>query len=533
MPDNFTLDFEYAVLACFISVPDEFNRASIRQYAEAFRKCEHIEITFRLDDFLAKHEDPPTWAGLQEIVVNKFSRQGRSEDEINETLACFTRLRTVDVKKELPVVKEKLEEWRAEKILEKAVNQWLEAKTSGIENDRVDAQKALALAVTGVDTANGKNYLLRSAFDFIDLEIPANTCLLGDDFLCRGDGALYIGPTSGGKSTSSLLQDIYWACGREAFGIAPNGPLKSLHIQAEDNDKKMKQRVEDIVRAVDRGPKPFTDAELELIDQNTVIIRCNDLTGEKFLGQLRQWLRETEPDIVRINPVFSYLGGDASDAKIVTAFLRTGLNPLLSKFNCAGILVHHPPKPRREGQEIKISDYAYAGFGSSEFANWARAILAFEATTVYGLWHFVACKPGPSLSWKDEFGRPTVENYFAWDNGTWRHSTEDDLRELQERESAAKKGHSRGRKPKYPNDSLLSLLCGSSFTFEGYRTEVANSGCKIPKTTLWDRWQKWITDGLLTEVGENNGDKMYTRASVRKSNTELEVTEPARNDYEH
>ena len=164
---------------------------------------------------------------------------------------------------------------------------------------------------------DSEKYPARNAFDFLDLKIPPNTCLLGDDFLCRGDGMLYIGPTGGGKSTSSVFQDIHWACGRSAFGIEPGGPLKILHIQAEDNDKRMRSRIEDVIRAIQASKKPFTDEELELVAANTRMPGAySDLTGEAFLGQLRVWARDFKPDIIRINPVFSFLGGDAADANV-------------------------------------------------------------------------------------------------------------------------------------------------------------------------------------------------------------------------
>jgi hypothetical protein len=512
------VSFEDATLACLIVATDEFNWALVREYAEQFQQLAHKEVACRLADFLEQKHEPPTWAALQDAVMRHLNRIG---EDTSDTVVLFERLRAVDVTKELPVVKETVYKWRSERVLSAAILEYTEAGEHGSEEEKAAAVKALSVAVAGLDTIGNQKYELRSAFDFLDLEIPANACLLGDDFLCRGDGALYIGPTSGGKSTSSLLQDIYWAAGREAFGIRPSSPLKTLHVQAEDNDKKIKQRVVDIVQAVQQGPKPFTDEELELINQNTIIIHCNDLTGEAFLGQLRQWLRETRPDIVRINPVFSYLGGDASDAKIVTQFLRTGLNPLLSKFNCAAVLVHHPPKPKRADQsEVKISDYSYTGFGSSEFANWARAILAFEASAVYGLFHFVACKPGPSLSWRDEMGRPTPENYFAWDNGSWRQANEDDLRELEEANAMGKNSHKRaGAKRTFNDDLILEPMC----TPDGVKNAddlltklQAKWGAKAPgRATVFRRFSVFQEQGLIGQNSENCWIRLSSHNGLR------------------
>ena len=60
--------------------------------------------------------------------------------------------------------------------------------------------------------------------------------LLRYRFLCRGSGLLLVGPTGIGKSSLEMQFMILWALGREAFGIRPKGPLRSLLVQAENDD---------------------------------------------------------------------------------------------------------------------------------------------------------------------------------------------------------------------------------------------------------------------------------------------------------
>jgi RecA-family ATPase len=60
--------------------------------------------------------------------------------------------------------------------------------------------------------------------------------LLKHRFLCRGGGMLLVGPTGIGKSSYSMQEMILWALGREAFGMVPARPLKSLLVQAENDD---------------------------------------------------------------------------------------------------------------------------------------------------------------------------------------------------------------------------------------------------------------------------------------------------------
>jgi len=60
--------------------------------------------------------------------------------------------------------------------------------------------------------------------------------LLGNRYLCRGGGLLLVGPSGIGKSALSMQSMILWALGLPCFDIKPAKPLKSLLIQAENDD---------------------------------------------------------------------------------------------------------------------------------------------------------------------------------------------------------------------------------------------------------------------------------------------------------
>ena len=66
-------------------------------------------------------------------------------------------------------------------------------------------------------------------------ENDGNT-LLGNRFLCRGGGLLFVGSSGIGKSTAVVQMGICWAVGRECFGIQPPQPLKILYVQAENDE---------------------------------------------------------------------------------------------------------------------------------------------------------------------------------------------------------------------------------------------------------------------------------------------------------
>jgi hypothetical protein len=63
----------------------------------------------------------------------------------------------------------------------------------------------------------------------------------------------------------------------------------------------------------------------------------------------------------------------------VGKFLRNQLNPVLTKHQCGGVVIHHTNKPVVNPNQL-LFDPAYLGAGSAEWANWAREVLALRKT---------------------------------------------------------------------------------------------------------------------------------------------------------
>jgi len=238
-----------------------------------------------------------------------------------------------------------------------------------------------------------------------------------DRFLCRGGGMLLVSNTGQGKSTLICQAAYLWACGREAFGLKPTRPIKTLIIQAE-NDK---GDLEEMVQGVEKGfsSNHLTSEDVSWGDSNLRIITESSCTGHEFLEKTRLILAEFRnegfhPDLLVIDPVISYLGGDPSKAEIVSAFLRTGINPLGVDFNLATICVAHTSKPAnqsRPGLRTPTED-VYSALGSVEWANWARAILVLKPQGG-GMFELKAVKRGARLGWKTPVGDRTYVQRLA------------------------------------------------------------------------------------------------------------------------
>ena len=272
------------------------------------------------------------------------------------------------------------------------------------------------------------SFVTRSLTGFYELPIDESKTLLGDRFLCEEGGCLFIGPSGVGKSTASAQQDVLWSLGREAFGIRPARPLKILTIQAENDDGDMTETAKGIFNGL-----KLTKEAREIVRQNTIYLSHKSTTGFDFIKQVVEpSLDKFKPNLLRLDPLNGYLGGDPSDPKIVTPFLRTWLNPLLAKYRCGLILNHHTPKMiNRDTSGWRPSDWSYAGAGNNDITNWARAIIVIDPCRDGRTFKFIASKRGSRLGWKDAVGESTITRHFSHsrEHGVifWTDSTEADV----------------------------------------------------------------------------------------------------------
>src|SRR5689334_22368894 len=155
--------------------------------------------------------------------------------------------------------------------------------------------------------------------------------LLRHRYLCRGGGLLLVGPTGIGKSSWSMQAMILWAIGKPMFGIVPTKPLKSLLIQAENDEGDVAEMRDGVMAGLN-----LTGEERRIAMENIIVAREDSRTGMAFfIAAVRPLLEQHRPDLLWIDPALAYLGGEAGSQKEVGGFLRNMLNPLLREFDCA------------------------------------------------------------------------------------------------------------------------------------------------------------------------------------------------------
>lgn len=223
--------------------------------------------------------------------------------------------------------------------------------------------------------------------------------LIKSGFLCRQGAALLVGPTHSGKSTMACQLALAWAIGRECLGMVPARPLKSLFVQSENSGPDLARMRDGAMHGLNLSPREMAEACAAVH-----VASETRLTGEAFIRQcVRPLVAKYRPDLLWLDPVLAFLGGNPSDPGIVSPFLRNWVNSLLIEFGCAAIVLAHSNKPPsgREKSTWAAGDFAYAASGSIEFANWARAVLTIRSVGSHDVFELHAAKRGAALGWRD------------------------------------------------------------------------------------------------------------------------------------
>ena len=273
----------------------------------------------------------------------------------------------------------------------------------------------------------------KSLAELATMEIDHEQTLLGNRFLCRRGAMLYVGRSGLGKSSSSAQQDVLWPLGRDAFGIHPARPLNILCIQAENDEGDLQEMGAGVLSGLN-----LTDAEIEQVNRKTTYVQWFE-NGGAFLAKLRAALTAERDagrpfDLVRIDPLLSFAGGDLVNPSVVASFCRTGLNSIAFDFDCGIIAVHHTPKinltarPRMDGPE-----WIYAATGCADLSNWARAILviADSPNPMPGTFRLIGAKRGKRIEWRDTDGELEFERYYSHAENRggmfWREATPEEI----------------------------------------------------------------------------------------------------------
>lgn len=259
------------------------------------------------------------------------------------------------------------------------------------------------------------------------------TELLKYRYLCQGGGLLFNGPTGVGKSSLSVQSAACWCNLKPFFGIRPSKSLSTVIIQAENDDGDVAEMRDGVCKGLG-----LTEEERYNFFSNVFIYSATKgVVGDRFCKELvRPLLDLHDPDLLMIDPMLSFVGGNVKEQEVVGNFLRASLNPVIFEHECGMIGYHHTNKPPtgKEKQAWANGELAYLGSGSAEWANWARAVLSLQSLGKAGYYKLHAAKRGARLGWTDGEGQLLYERYIAWSrDGSiyWREPTMEEIAMLE------------------------------------------------------------------------------------------------------
>jgi RecA-family ATPase len=217
-----------------------------------------------------------------------------------------------------------------------------------------------------------QEFPLQSIIDYDPENDPDN--LIGDRWIRRGSSMLFVGQSGCGKSSMAFYQGLRWAIGSDWFGCQPVRPLKVAYVQAENDIADQHDALKGAAQMVFGS-----DWRNGLRRADMLFFREAVRTGVEFTTMLRRLIRKTKVDIVYIDPLLSYIGGNPSDIEVCANFTRHLLQPIMMETGVVIVLVHHFPKPKgKDDKPESVADMAYSGFGSSDLTNWAREVIVLK-----------------------------------------------------------------------------------------------------------------------------------------------------------
>ena len=205
-----------------------------------------------------------------------------------------------------------------------------------------------------------------------DVENDPNN-MLGKRWLCKGGVFGFVGPTGAGKSTLIMQGIMSWALGRDFFGIKPVRPLKSYVMQYENDEGDMADQYQGVFKSLNLSAR-----DQESLQENLIFRRVMKHVGMDFGRIAKYTIERHEPDIIWVDPISMYIGGDLSDQEYVTQWLAQMLVPLAKDTGTMIGLIQHTGKGTmdpRTADAMTASDMAYRGFGSSIIANTCREMI--------------------------------------------------------------------------------------------------------------------------------------------------------------
>ncbi|MGA2585466.1 MAG: AAA family ATPase [Candidatus Aminicenantales bacterium] len=245
------------------------------------------------------------------------------------------------------------------------ISDWLENGLEGKEylerliKDTPQYRKALipSARTSGVESLK----------EFLEKPIPPRQCLMGS-LLAKKELTILSGPAKLGKSILSLNIALSLANGKPWLGFDINQPCRVLLIQQEVSEESLQERLKKMMGGVlpaATSPDPSSALENLFLKSERGLL----LDSDEGLKKIRGIIEEISPDIVFLDPMYTFHTKKENTAEDMAAFFRI-VHDLIKRYEIAVSLIHHFGKPNllgREGGELHRGSSVIA---AASDANW-------------------------------------------------------------------------------------------------------------------------------------------------------------------
>lgn len=203
-----------------------------------------------------------------------------------------------------------------------------------------------------------------------------------------------VAPTGLGKSVLTIQLAAAFSCGKEILGFRPNKAFKVLVVQSEDSDN-------DIALMRNGALDGLTEEQCTQVNENLRIVRLRGYAGKAFLGALDHYCDGHKPDIIFVNPLLKFFGGDPLNTLQVNEFLDA-TDLLLQKHNAGMIFIHHTIKQSKQSRMSQV-DSSYSGFGSAAWSNGVRDTIELRISKSDGYFKLLTGKRSDKWGWREKY----------------------------------------------------------------------------------------------------------------------------------
>ncbi len=317
-------------------------------------------------------------------------------------------------------------------------------------------------------------------------------CIIGQRYLCRGGSMMFVGQSGIGKSSLAVQAAVHWAVGRSIYGIAPKMALKSVFVQAENDDGDLAEMLQGVVKALN-----LTDDEKSLLRKNLIFISDATHTGDAFVDAAAKLIEKHRPDLFWGDPLLAFIGDDISKQVVIARFIRNGFGPIQKATGVTTIWVHHTNKPPTEqgkpGKNARPTNHSYAGAGSADLVNAVRAVCVLQRVDDEAF-ELKLEKRGRRAGATDLHGQPALT--------IWLRQAEVGIHWEQIDEPAKATQYSTNRSNKEGRPK-------AEFDWEGFMSSVGS--CALIKARLIDRIVEYagVSEATAKRWLKSKGDEFF------------------------